>query len=215
MSVEELQQAALSAPNDFGAQLVAGMGLLDKGKVDEAIVILEKARAMFPEYGGDDSPYALLATAYEQKGDKRKQADVLLKWTSLTETNAKALLTLADLLESLGDAKGAADALEGAMYIDPFEVSLHQRLATLAKAAGDKQKVVRERMAIVALGPVDRADALYQLALAQHEAGDDAKARTSVLRALEEAPNYEKAQTLLLTIYDARHRTPDDHGGKP
>jgi hypothetical protein len=27
-----------------------------------------------------------------------------------------------------------------------------------------------------------------------------------VLRALEEAPNYEKAQTLLLTLYDARAR---------
>jgi tetratricopeptide (TPR) repeat protein len=215
LSVEELQRAALNAPNDFGAQLIAGMALLSKDKVDEAIVVLEKARAMFPEYGGDDSPYALLATAYERKGDKRKQADVLLKWTALTETNAKALMTLADVLESLGDAKGAADALEGAMFINPFEISLHQRLATLAKAAGDKQKVVRERMAIVALGPVDRADALYQLALAQHEAGDDVKARTSVLRALEEAPNYEKAQTLLLTIYDSRPRSPDDHGGKP
>ena len=56
----------------------------------------------------------------------------------------------------------------------------------------------------VALGPVDKADALYQLALAQHEAGEDAQARKSILRALEEAPNYEKAQTLLLTIYDAR-----------
>ena len=44
----------------------------------------------------------------------------------------------------------------------------------------------------------------YQLALAQHEAGDVCSARTSVLRALEEAPNFEKAQTLLLTLYDAR-----------
>ena len=64
--------------------------------------------------------------------------------------------------------------------------------------------MVRERAAIVALEPVDKADAYYQLALAQHEAGDDAHARTSVLRSLEEAPNYEKAQTLLLTLYDAR-----------
>ncbi len=63
---------------------------------------------------------------------------------------------------------------------------------------------MRERAAIVALGPVDKADAFYQLALAQHEAGDDAHARTSVLRSLEEAPNFEKAQTLLLTLYDAR-----------
>src|SRR6185503_2267293 len=108
MSVEDLQQAAKAAPNDFGVQLLAGMGLLSQDKVDEAIPLLEKARSMFPEYGGDDSPYALLAAAYEKKGDKRKQADVLAKWTTLTETNAKALLKLAELLESFGDAKGAA-----------------------------------------------------------------------------------------------------------
>jgi tetratricopeptide (TPR) repeat protein len=138
----------------------------------------------------------------------------LQQWSTLTETNAPALFKLADLLESLGDAKGASDALDRAMFINPFDPATHQRLATLARAAGDKQRVVRERAAIVALGPVDRADALYQLAQAQHEAGDDVHARTSVLRALEEAPNYEKAQTLLLQLYDARVR-PEGAGRKP
>ena len=212
-SVADLQQAAKAAPTDFGVQLLAGMGLLAKDRVDEAIPLLEKARTMFPEYGGDDSPYALLATAYEKKGDKRKQADVLIKWSTLTETNAKALLTLADLLESLGDPRGAADALDRAMFVNPFDMKMHQRLAGLARSAGERPTVVRERAAIVALGPVDRADALYQLALAQHEAGDDVRARTSVLRALEEAPNFERAQTLLLTLYDARVRP--NGGGTP
>ncbi len=72
MSVAELQQLAAKSPNDFGVQLLTGAGMLAHDKVDEAIALLEKARAMFPEYGGDDSPYALLATAYEKKGDKRK-----------------------------------------------------------------------------------------------------------------------------------------------
>jgi tetratricopeptide (TPR) repeat protein len=209
MSVDELQQAAAKAPNDFGVQLLAGAGLLAHDEVDQAIPLLEQARSLFPEYGGDDSPYALLSAAYEKKGDKRKQADVLTKWTSLTETNSKALFTLADLLESLGDPRGAADALDRTMYINPFDMATHQRLATLSQEAGDLHRVVREREAIVALGPVDKADALYQLAAAQHAIGDDVHARTSVLRALEEAPNYEKAQTLLLTLYDARtHATP-------
>ena len=160
---------------------------------------------MFPEYGGDDSPYALLAAAYEKKGDKRKQADVLAKWTTLTETNSKALLKLADLLEQLGDAKGAADALDRAMFVNPFDLAMHQRLAGLAHAAGDKQKVVRERAAIVALGPVDKADALLPARARAARGGRRRHARKSVLRALEEAPNYEKAQTLLLTLYERAH----------
>jgi tetratricopeptide (TPR) repeat protein len=213
MSVEQVQQAVAKAPNDFGVQLLGGMALLAHDKVDEAIPVLEKARSMFPEYGGADSPYALLAAAYEKKGDKRKQADMLLQWTSLTETNFKALTELSDLLQSLGDSKGAADALDRAMFINPFDMAMHVRLAELARAAGDKQRTVRERAAIVALGPVDKADALYQLAQAQHDAGDDVHARTTVLRALEEAPNYEKAQTLLLTLYDARVRPNGGEGG--
>jgi len=206
MSVQQLEQAANNAPNDFGVQLLAGMGLVARDQVDKAIPLLERARDIFPEYGGDDSPYAALAAAYEKKGDKRKQADALAQWTTRTETNFKALVTLSGLLEQLGDARGAADALDRAMFVNPFDPAMHQKLAELALAAGDKQIAVRERAAIVALGPVDRADALYQLALAQHEAGDDVHARTSVLRALEEAPNYEKAQTLLLTLYEARIR---------
>jgi tetratricopeptide (TPR) repeat protein len=178
--------------------------MVEHNELDKAIPYLERARDLFPEYGGDDSPYAVLATVYEKKGDQRKEADALAKWTSLTETNIKALEKLATLLEQLGDAKGAADALDRAMFVNPFDMAMHQKLAELSRAAGDKQRTVRERAAIVALGPVDKADAQYQLALAQHEAGDDVHARTSVLRALEEAPNYEKAQTLLLTLYDAR-----------
>jgi len=210
MSVAEVQAAAAKSPNDFGVQLLAGASMLAHDKVDEAIVLLERARTIFPDYGGDDSPYALLATAYEKKGDKRKQADVLAKWSTLTETNSAALLKLADILQALGDAKGAADALDRAMFINPFDMEMHKRLADLAHAAGDKQKVVRERSAIVALGPADKAEAYYQLALAQHEAGDLARARKSVLRSLEEAPNFERAQTLLLTIYDARAGQPPE-----
>jgi tetratricopeptide (TPR) repeat protein len=204
MSNDELLAAAAKAPNDFGVQLLVGMALLGHDKIDDALPMIEKARAMFPEYGGDDSPYALLAAAYEKKGDTAKETAALKQWTSLTETNMKALVKLADLLQAQGDAAGAADALNRAIFINPFDLDMHRRLADLAHTAGDKQRTIRERAAVVALGPVDKADALYQLALAQHEAGDDTAARSSVLRSLEEAPNYEKAQTLLLTIVDAR-----------
>ena len=210
MPVAELQQAAAKSPNDFGVQLLSGAALIGHNKLDEGIAALERARAIFPEYGGDDSPYALLSAAYEKKGDKAKQAEVLTKWTTLTETNSKALLKLADLLQAQGDSRGAADALDRAMFINPFDMDMHKRLAELSHAAGDKQRTVREREAIVALGPADKANAYYDLAMAQHDAGDDVHARKSVLRSLEEAPNFERAQTLLLTLYDARAGQPPE-----
>lgn len=213
MGTEELKALAAKAPNDFGVQLLAGAALLSREQVDVAIPLLERARTIFPEYGGDDSPYAMLAKAYEKTGDTRKQADVLEKWMSLTETNYEGLMQLAKLRLQLGDTAAAANAMDRAIFINPFDMAMHLRLAELARAAGQKDRAVREREAVVALGPVDRADAYFQLATAQHEAGDDTHARTSVLRALEVAPNYEKAQTLLLTLYDARVR--QSGGGKP
>jgi Tfp pilus assembly protein PilF len=64
----------------------------------------------------------------------------------------------------------------------------------------DWGKAIRERKGVLALDPVDRADALYQLALAYYKSGDLSNARRTVLRALEDAPAFERAQDLLLEI---------------
>ena len=97
-----------------------------------------------------------------------------------------------------------ADVLERSLYINPFEVETHVRLARLHGTLGHLGTVVRERRAIVALSPVDIADAWYELAAAQFIAGDLVGAKASVLRALEEAPSFAKAQDLLLTLVDGR-----------
>jgi Tfp pilus assembly protein PilF len=84
---------------------------------------------------------------------------------------------------------------------------VHQRLAALYSAGADHRRAVRERAAVVALDPVDRPEALYQLALAQYGARDIPAARRSVLAALETAPGFEKAQSLLLEIRRAQGGT--------
>jgi tetratricopeptide (TPR) repeat protein len=78
------------------------------------------------------------------------------------------------------------------------------RLAGLYARLGDRRGAVRERAAVVALNPVDKAEALYQLALAYYQAGEAQSARREVLRALEDAPNFEKAQELLLRLQAGR-----------
>jgi tetratricopeptide (TPR) repeat protein len=94
------------------------------------------------------------------------------------------------------------DVLERAMYIHPYDAAVHDRMAALYAATGRHAKAVRERRAILALNPVNRADALYRLAAALLEAGDSGRARREVLRALEIAPNFEQAQELLLRLRD-------------
>ena len=202
--VRERFATPLAGLDEYMDRMIAAKRLVDAGQLDAAITPLERAKALFPHYGGDDSPSWYLAQIYLKRGDTRKAADELRDMLASNESNYPAYEAYADALQKLGDVKGAEQALASALYINPFELPVHQKLAELAKAAGDVQMVVRERKAVVALGPVDRPEALYQLAVAYRDAGDSAAARHTVLRALEDAPNFEKAQDLLLLIHQER-----------
>jgi tetratricopeptide (TPR) repeat protein len=202
------------AADDFTAQLRRGQRLFAEKKYDEAAPYLERAKALFPEYAEDDSPYWLLAVIHKENGAREKALAELRKLSDANESHHQANLDLAELLEEAGDGTGAAAALERTMFIHPYDASVHARLAALYAGLGEKGKAVREREALVALDPVDRPQALYELALARLEAGDPAGARREVLRALEAAPRFEKAQELLLRLSRERAGSGGTGGGR-
>jgi Flp pilus assembly protein TadD len=88
------------------------------------------------------------------------------------------------------------------MYIHPYDAAVHDRMARLYAATGQHAKAVRERRAVLALNPVNRADAHFRLATALLDAGDRPGARRQVLRSLEIAPGFADAQQLLLRLQD-------------
>jgi len=188
----------------FLESLDRGRALLGDGKVDEAIAELKKAKEMFPEYAQPDGPYALLAQAYQLKNDKKAAAAELQAMTVINEEAFVENIAAATAMIELGDRAGAFSALERAVWINPFDRDAHLRLAELASQMSDRRVAIRERRALLALDPSDRVEALYQLALAYADAGDMVSARREVLRALEQAPNYSKAQDLLLRIRSSR-----------
>jgi cellulose synthase operon protein C len=202
MSNEEIiQRAATTEHDSFIAQMVAGRILLDRGDTANAVPALTHAVELFPEDAAPDSPYSFLIRVYTAQKDEPRLTAILKKFILIDGDNYDAHVALEGLLEAAHDTAGAAQVLESAMYINPFDVAMHRKLADLFHATGDKQKVIRERRAIVALKPTDLADAWYQLALAYMDASDRAHARTAVLRSLEEAPNYQLAQELLLKLH--------------
>jgi tetratricopeptide (TPR) repeat protein len=194
---------APAVDGEFMRVLSRGIAATELKNYDEAIPALERAKAMVPEHADAQSAYWFLAQIHKARGNTRAAANELIALTERNEDAYTANVELAGMLEQLGDTAGAAAALERAMYISPYDASLHVRLANHYARLGDKAKVVRERAAVVALNPVDRAEALYQLALAYYEAGEAQAARREVLRALEDAPNFEKAQELLLKLQRA------------
>lgn len=203
--------AGLKGENGFIARVERGRDRFEAGDVDAAIQALERAKEIFPEYAGPGSPYAALARIHMERGDTARAAAELQRLTGLNENDYDAHVELAALRESLGDLPGAAAALERVMYIHPYDIALHERLAELFARIGEPDKVVRERRAVLALEPADRAEAHYRLALALRDAGDSAAARREVLRALESAPGFVAAQELLLELRDAS----GSGGGEP
>jgi len=102
--------------------------------------------------------------------------------------------------DELGDAQGAAEAMDAAVLIYPYEVDLHDRLAEAHEARGDAIGALRERRAILALEPADLAGAYYNVAVAYNAAGDPAQARRTILRSLEIAPHFPAGPEFLLDL---------------
>ncbi|MGZ8470757.1 MAG: tetratricopeptide repeat protein [Gemmatirosa sp.] len=195
----------------YGRLLAAGDSAARAGRNDVAIAAFTGAKALFPEHAEGESPYWRLAQLYQQRGDRARAAAELRDLTARNGGHLPAQLALATLREQLGDTAGAAAALEQAIWIWPYDPQVHARLATHAERLGDTRRAVRERRAVVALAPVDLADARYQLARLLLASGDRAAAKAEVLRALEAAPTFAPAQELLLTLVDG----PRAGGGAP
>jgi len=199
-SKEALQALARVKPNDYFVNLRLGGLYKADGSNDLAIEHLKKAAELFPYYGADGNPYWLLADIYEASGRKQEAADALQNLIRHNETNADALGRLAGLRVSLGDKSGAADALRQAFYISPFDPRLHKLAGGIYLETGHTPEAIREFRVQIALAPPDLAEAHYDLARALDAGGNRAEARREVLRSLEIAPGFEKAQELLLKL---------------
>ncbi len=188
---------------DFLAQLSVGRSLLESDP-EAAVLHLERARDLFPEYGGGESPYWWLARLHRRAGRLEQAASELGALVALNAGHYPALRALAEVRAALSDQPGAVEALEAIQYVYPYDTDDHRLLARWLETEGRQADAVRERRAVLALGPPDRAQALYHLGRAQLASGDVSAARSAVLEALEQAPSHEEALELLLELRAAR-----------
>ncbi|WP_428275503.1 tetratricopeptide repeat protein [Candidatus Palauibacter sp.] len=194
------EAGAPPGPDTFAGLLMAAAEARGAGRTEEAIRALERAHEVFPEYAGPDAPILFLGHLRREAGDFARAAEAYRTYTALNENHFEAHLALADLEQALGNDAAAREVLERAIWIDPFHLDVHERLASGYEAAERWPEAAMERRALLALAPADLAEAHYRLALALHRGGDARGARSAVLDALEIAPNFEAALELLLEI---------------
>jgi Tfp pilus assembly protein PilF len=198
-----LEKQVGSEPANFdrwreGLKQLAGY---EKDKNNDAIVKAgPDLLKLYPEYVGDTSVYEFLSAAQMAKGDKTGAQATLTSYEKMGGESPDMLTKLASLEEGAGDKKAAAATLNRINYIYPESENLHRKLGELWLAQGDDAGAVREFTAVLALKPLDKASAEFELAEAYFAQGNKAKAEESVLASLEVAPGFRPAQKLLVEI---------------
>ena len=187
-------------PNDYQVQMNAAAAAWNKDDMSGAEKYLLRARELFPQYAGGDSAYWYLAELYRRRKDLEKAARQLAPMVAINADHYQAHLMLGGMLKVHNKKQQAAEILARAIYIYPFNPPLHEELATLYEELQNWPLAVRARQSVLALAPVDMAEAHYRLAFAYQRAGDPQAARYQVLRALERAPSYPEALELLLEL---------------
>jgi tetratricopeptide (TPR) repeat protein len=202
VSKEKLLALLTANPGDYFAHLKLGQIYKAEGDKDHAIEQLRRAEELFPFYVGQGNPYMELADLYAAAGNKEQETKALLALTNVDDTASEALKRLATLRSKDGDRKNELDVLQAGFYISPYDPALHKLAGDAYLEEGDTMGAIREFGVEVGLNPTDAAAAHYDLARGLAAAGKLKDARTEVLRSLEIAPEFDKAQELLLKLND-------------
>ncbi len=200
MDVSALRAALARRPDDFMLNLQLGVRLRGEKANREAEACLLKAEGLFPQFVGPESPYRILSELYLEERREDDALAQLLAWSRNDGDSAAALNQAAEIYRKRKDWRDAARLLDQSVYVQPYDPRVYSELGEAAGAAGDWAGAVEAYKVLVGLDPTDPAGAHYELAHALLQSGNPREAKREVLRALEIAPTYEKAQTLLLKL---------------
>ncbi|MCY3841235.1 MAG: hypothetical protein OXH09_21750, partial [Gammaproteobacteria bacterium] len=159
-----------------------------------------RAIAAYPNAVGAPSPYPLLAEAETSQGNRAAAVDALVEYWRAGGRSPGALNRLAGALD---DAQRHEDALAVRRSLAltlPLAIETRTQLGDDLLEAGKPREALQEYLAVESLKPHDAADAHYRLARAYHRLNESEDARRHVLLALEIAPRFQDALSLLLEI---------------
>jgi tetratricopeptide (TPR) repeat protein len=200
MSKEETFARAAEQPDNFALNIRAGLGYYADEKFDKALPHLKRSVELFPYQSGTGNAYEPLAEIYEKQGNKAAAAEMLEGLIKVDENNYGALKKLAQLKMEGGDKARALEFLRMSFFVNPFEHAAHTTAGNLHLEGSASEQAAREFQIALAANPPNIAEAHYNIARAYLAAGKTVEAKRAVLRALEAAPGFDKAQELLLKL---------------
>jgi tetratricopeptide (TPR) repeat protein len=198
--IESLKEDLAKNPEEFFANLQLGTLLYKQKQIREAETYLKKAQSLFPEFVEPGNPYQLLGHMYIDEGKEDAALQQFLGWTRYDENAAPPLLKAAEIYRKRKEWASVTKVLEQAVYITPYDQELHKLLGEAASESGNWTTAAAAYKVLLGLNPPDPAGAHLNLAEALVAGGKKQEARREVLKALEIAPTFDRAQQLLLKL---------------
>lgn len=200
MKKEAILEQAAAQPDDFMLNFRAGMLYAQEGNDDKAIPHLKRAIELFPLQAGKGNAYELLSEIYLKRGNKTGAMELLEALVKVDENDYDALRKLAQLKLEAGDKARALELMKLSFFVNPFDAAQHTAAGNLQLERNENEPAIREFQIALAANPPNVADAQFNLARGYAAAGKTKEARRTVLKSLELAPGYDKAQDLLLKL---------------
>lgn len=179
------------------------------GNLDEAIVQLEKAATLYPDFPGEANPLRQLVGIQAERGDRAAWDDALKR---LQQADPTAYAETKAYLISAGEAADwpAVLALSDWCFgVDPFDAEVHRARRAALMAMEDRESMLTTLDALIAVDNARADDFRLEKAGVLLDLGRRDEARGILLALLESYPEFRAAQELLLRLHEHNQESPD------
>ncbi|MEO6740917.1 MAG: tetratricopeptide repeat protein [Chthoniobacteraceae bacterium] len=210
----KLREWMAKHPDNFTAimeqakQSLAGLKWLD------AKMSLLRIIALYPDQHDSGGAYAMLAFAHRKLGETAEEEAMLNKVAELCSDAPEAYERLMEIAAARKDWRMVLENAERFTAVNPLAPTPYCSIADAREATGDKPAAIRAYRTMLSLNPPDQPEIHYRLARILLSTGD-AAAKREVLLALEEAPRFRGAHSLLLEMEAKSPKPKPDATVKP
>ena len=161
---------------------------------------LRKVIELYPNQHEGESAYTMLAKAHRELGETEEELATLKQVATLSSEAPEAYARLMELSAERQDWQGVATYAEQFEAVDPLSPLPHRYAGQALETLGQDVGAISRYRTLLSLNPPNPSDTHYRLAKLLRKGGKTAEARRHVLQALEDAPRFRDALSLLLQM---------------
>lgn len=186
-------------PNSIWALAATCSYLLAEREWDKVIAPAKKLIELYPGLIEGGNGYRSLALAQRNLEDTEGERQTLRAWTKRDADALDAILRLIELDLEAKDWTAVEESARKLLALNPLLRTPHRALGIAAQEQQKTSEAIAAFTSLLQLDPVNPADVHFRLARL-HSEHDPRKAKRHVLMALEEAPRFRAAHSLLLEL---------------